>query len=335
MSQKGIPKNKPKISETHPEFITWMQNPEDGNKYSHGSNFKINWICQNCGEIVNAEISKVITRKRIPCKRCSDGVSYPNKYMNSMLRQLCIEFKQEYMPEWIKPKRFDFFIPSKKIIIEMDENIGHGRVTFDGSDSFETFKTDLYKDKKALENGIQVIRIDSIVSDSDYIKNNIYKSQLSQIFDLTKVDFNQCNKDANSSLKMMVCDAWNQYHDMSKIMKIVNLQRNTIVRYLTDCSKYNLCNYDPKQQMIDSGKKNIVKALESNSLKVICLETKEIFNSCREAYDWLGYNHDGHSIQDNCRGITMSAGKSPITNEKLHWMFYDEYVLAMEVTGDK
>ena len=50
MSQKGVPKNKPKISQTHPEFVKWMQNKEDAKEYSYGSNFKINWICPNCGE---------------------------------------------------------------------------------------------------------------------------------------------------------------------------------------------------------------------------------------------------------------------------------------------
>ena len=332
MKQKGVPKNKPKILQTHPEFVKWMQNQEDGNMYSYGSNIKINWVCPNCGEIVEASISKVISRNHVPCKKCSDGVSYPNKYMRSMLKQLDVVFEQEYMPEWIKPKRFDFFVPSKKLIIEMDGNVGHGRTMFDGSDPIQSLKVDMYKDGKALENGLDVVRIDCIISDSDYIKNSIYESALSDIFDLSKVDFSQCNKDANSSLKMVVCNLWNKYHDMSKILNEVNLRRSTIIRYLKDCTKYDLCDYNPKEQQIKSGKSNIEKAYQSNCIRVICLETNKIFDSCRAAYDWLGYNHDGHSIQDNCKGITLSAGKDPVTNEKLHWMFYDDYMSSMEVS---
>lgn len=331
MSQKGVPKNKPKISQTHPEFVKWMQNKEDGKKYSHGSNFKINWICPNCGEIVNAIISKVISRNHVPCKKCSDGVSYPNKYMRSMLKQLDVIFEQEYMPKWIKPKRFDFFVPSKNIIIEMDGNVGHGRKTFGNISPQQSLKVDLYKDNKALENGITVIRIDCIISDSDYIKNNIYKSILSDIFNLDTVDFNQCNKDANSSLKMLVCDLWNKYHDIPTILNKVDLQRITIIKYLKDCAKYGLCDYNPLDQRIKSGKNNIHKAQRLNCIKVICLETNTIFDSCREAYNWLGYNPGGHSIQDNCKRITLSAGRDPVTKEKLHWMFYDEYASIQEV----
>lgn len=327
MSQKGVPKNKPKISQTHPEFVQWMQNKEDGDKYSHGSDFKINWVCQNCGDIVTATISKVIFRNHIPCKKCSDGVSYPNKYMRSMLGQLGVSFEQEYIPEWIKPKRFDFFVPAKNIIIEMDGNIGHGRKTFDGMTPLESLQADLFKDAKALDYGITVIRIDCIISDSDYIKNSICKSGLSDIFDLSKVDFNRCNKEANSSLKMLTCNLWNKYHDMSKILNEVNLRRTTIIKYLKDCAKYGLCDYNPKEQQIKSGKNNIKKAYQSNGIRVICLETNQIFDSCSAAYDWLGYNPNGHSIQDNCKRITLSAGRNPVTNERLHWMFYNDYLM--------
>ena len=87
-----------------------------------------------------------------------------------------------------------------------------------------------------------------------------------------------------------------------------------------------MCDYDPKLQQHNSGKNNISKAYNANKKSVICLETKTKFDSCKEAYMWLGYNVNGHSIQDNCKKIIMSAGKHPETNEKLHWMFYEDYI---------
>ena len=54
---------------------------------------------------------------------------------------------------------------------------------------------------------------------------------------------------------------------------------------------------------------------------VICLETKQVFDTIKEAYEWLGKG----SIIDNLRGRSKYAGKHPITKEPLHWMYLDEY----------
>jgi hypothetical protein len=333
MSQKGIPKNKPKIIITHPDYIKYMKNPEDAYKYSYGSTIKIDWVCPNCGNIVNQSISHVISRNHIACKRCSDGVSYPNKYMYSMLKQLSVDFIAEYMPEWAKPKRYDFFIPSKNLIIEMDGNLGHGRKSFDGRTKNETLQVDFYKDNLANLHNIKIIRINAIESDSDYIKNNIIHSELSTLFSLDNVDFSLCNKEALSSLKIKVCNAWNKYHEMYHILQKTKLSRETVIRYLKNCAKYGLCDYDPKKQMIRSGKRNIKYANLSNQIKVICLNTNQVFDSIADAYKWLGYNKDGHSIQDQCNGKTLTAGKHPITKEKLKWMYYDEYLKYSEVSA--
>lgn len=56
-----------------------------------------------------------------------------------------------------------------------------------------------------------------------------------------------------------------------------------------------------------------VASIEPNKESVICLNTKEVFESCKAAYAWLGYHTGGHSIQDNCKGITKSAGRDPNT----------------------
>ena len=332
MSQKGIPKNKPKIITTHPEYIKYMKNPKEAYKYSHGSTIKVDWVCPNCGNIVNQSIAHVISRNHIACKRCSDGISYPNKYMYSMLKQLSVDFIAEYMPEWIKPKRYDFFVPSKNLIIEMDGNIGHGRKTFDGRSPDETLQIDIYKDSLAKLHNLKVVRIDSIESDSNYIKKNIISSELSTLFQLNNVDFLLCNKEANSSLKMEICDLWNKYHEMDNILQETKLPRETIIKYLKNCAKYDLCDYDSKEQMRKSGMRNIKYAITSNRIKVICLNTKEVFDSLADAYRWLGYNKDGHSIQDQCNGKTLTAGKHPITKEKLKWMYYDEYIKYSEVS---
>lgn len=306
----------------HPQWAKCLQNELDGYLYTGGSGVATNWICPNCKNVVKGvPIKKVVQRNRIPCKRCSDGISYPNKYMFNMLEQLGVDFITEYSPTWISPKRYDFYIQKKDLIIEMDGLLGHGNKSWGDYTAKESAEIDTYKDKKAAENGIKVIRIDCKRSDSDYISKNIMESELVNYFNLHSIDWDLCNTSAYSSMKIKACDLWKEMRNVSEIMKRTHLTRTTVTRYLKDATKYGLCDYDPKIEHTKSGQNNIKCAYEKNKKSVVCLDTGRIFSSYTEAYRWLGYNPDGHSIQDNCRGITKSAGKLPGTNQKLHWRF--------------
>ena len=56
--------------------------------------------------------------------------------------------------------------------------------------------------------------------------------------------------------------------------------------------------------------------------KVVCLETKQVFGTIKEASKWCHGN-----IKAYFAGATKSAGKHPETGEKLHWMLYEDYIL--------
>ena len=82
----------------------------------------------------------------------------------------------------------------------------------------------------------------------------------------------------------------------------------------------------------ESKKKMREKALERdmsggsnpNSKKVICLDTKQIFDSGIDAQNWCGTS--SKAICKCCRGNSKTSGKHPETKEKLHWMFYKDYL---------
>ena len=57
---------------------------------------------------------------------------------------------------------------------------------------------------------------------------------------------------------------------------------------------------------------------------VQCLETNQIFTCSKEAAQWCGGLKDGRSIRAACNGAQKSAGKHPITGEKLHWKYIEE-----------
>lgn len=66
-----------------------------------------------------------------------------------------------------------------------------------------------------------------------------------------------------------------------------------------------------------------LKISKSNSLKVILLNTNEIFDSAKIAATIVGLK-GGDTIRRCCKGILNSAGK--INGEPARWMYYDDYL---------
>lgn len=64
------------------------------------------------------------------------------------------------------------------------------------------------------------------------------------------------------------------------------------------------------------------RAKECQSKKIQCVETGEIFSSRKEAAAWAGLK-TSTGILDYLAGRKKSAGKHPITGEKLHWKNID------------
>lgn len=59
-------------------------------------------------------------------------------------------------------------------------------------------------------------------------------------------------------------------------------------------------------------------AKETMSSPVMCVETQQIFSSRKEAAEWCGLK-SASGICEYLAGRKKSAGKHPITKEKLHW----------------
>ena len=62
--------------------------------------------------------------------------------------------------------------------------------------------------------------------------------------------------------------------------------------------------------------KQVMKAIMSSP--VMCIETQQIFPSRKEAAEWCGLKSSS-GISEYLAGRKKSAGKHPITKEKLHW----------------
>lgn len=95
-------------------------------------------------------------------------------------------------------------------------------------------------------------------------------------------------------------------------------KENNRVDNLEWCSpKYN-SNYGTRNDRVSNSQK---EGNNSIARKVVCKNTKEVFNSLKEAKDWC--NGDVTGICLCCQGKQGWSGKHPITNKKLYWEYFE------------
>lgn len=297
----------------------WTINPiEISNLLPHSSK-KIKCKCPVCNSVIGYRRVSEIYNHNVVCPNCSDGISYPEKFMYNLLKQLGIDFEYQYSPDWIKPKRYDFYFEfnNKKYIIEMDGGIGHGNKNrLSNMTSEESKAIDNIKDQIAIKHEIELFRIDCKKSELNYIKNNILNSSLSKLFNLSNINWFEIDKQSQKSFIKKICNYKNNNPSVttSQIATIYNLSSITISKYLKIGNKYGWCIYNPKNEMSKNGAVNG----KANSKKVICLNTGKIYDSAKQAA--IDTQVCRKSICSCCNGKYQSAGKLP-DGTKLYWKY--------------
>ena len=176
--------------------------------------------------------------------------------------------------EWSNNKFYDFVFDN--IIVEMDGSFHLGNKYY----SYEEVKEiDNLKDKLALENGYNLIRVDCYKSDFLYIKENLYKTKLKTVLDLDMADWIKLEQELiTNNLVKMACDTYNKYKgnilliDMAKKLNIYEGKLRSLLKIgarigLTDYNEKVSTSggYIPKNTWYDSRK------------KIICIETNQKF----------------------------------------------------------
>ena len=313
-----------------PELAQYLVNYQDGYKYTEWSSEELEWKCPSCGNIMKKKIS-YISKYGVTCPRCDDGYSYPNKFIYNSLLQIenQLDFlDREYRPDWCKYKYKDkncygiydiyFEKNNKKFVIEMDGVLGHGNRSYTNSKTNrdELIFRDKEKDRLASEHNIKVIRIDCNYETNDryqFILNNILKSELSNILDLSKVNFNQSNTQSQQSLFIKAVELWNLGENISQIKSELHIHESTVTSYLKSALKYNMCDYSVKESR-----------RRSYSNAVVCITTGKGFKAIVDGAKY--YNIDPGDISKCCRRTSTFGGW--YNGQKMIWMYkkdYDEY----------
>ena len=290
-----------------------LANPNDGYKYTQNSKRKVDWICPHCKNIIKNKTIKNINKQGLFCYKCSDRISYPNKFMYALLNQLEVDFESEKKFKWAKKKKYDFYLYKYNCIIEM-HGLQHYKGVFNkvkGRTLEQEQENDKIKEQLAKDNNINYyIVIDSRKSELNYIRNNIINSELNKLFDLSSIDWNKCYESTCKNLIKIACDLWNNnYGSLVRIGEKLKIHRYTVRRYLKKGTILGWCNYNPKLEK--------VKKYEKMSKKVINITTGIIYDSANQAYKQTGINNS--TIAKCCKGEFLTAGKQK-------WMFLNNYI---------
>ena len=234
---------------TRPDVAKLLKDPNDGYNHTKGSNKKVEFICPHCNSVIEQYIFYVC-RNGLSCQMCSDGVSYPNKLIRQVLKQLHVDFIPEYVAEWSQSKMYDCYFKDnngQEYVIEMD-GIQH---YVDNCMPHQALKdiqnNDILKTDLANDNGVFMIRINCSTSSIEYIKKNILLSKLNGLFDLSVIDWDACDINAQSSFVKQACDLYMSGICSTKdIGRILQLDKTTVRRYLKRGVKFGWCNYNPK-----------------------------------------------------------------------------------------
>ena len=248
------------ITTTDPWMIPYFQGGYDEAKqYTKCSHKKIDPICPECGNRLHKKISisNIFATKKIPCPKCQDGISFPNKIIFNVFLQIEKEidfFEREFYPQWCKFEfrnknrrgLYDIYFvkDGKQFIVEMDGALGHGIKDTKELTKEESKFVDSVKDKLAKEHDIHVIRIDCKNVDMDYIKNNILNSELKNIVNLHHVDWDMVERESEKNLIKQICKEYDEGLAYNEILKKYKISNVTLGRYLKKGNNLGWIEYD-------------------------------------------------------------------------------------------
>lgn len=240
---------------------------------------RVDWKCPFCKGINNHRLSYLCKKEdRLPCRYCSDGISYPEKIYYNLMRQLNSSFEKQKSFEWSQGRKYDGY--DDKCLYHEVHGGQHYKDTFascGGRTLEEEQENDRLKKELAYKNDkniLDYIVIDARKSDFEYIKNSILKSRLSLYYDLQKIDWLKVYKLSCKSIKAQVIEMYKSGMNMAEISSKTNLSLTTLYTYLNDANNLGLISYKKKQGFKDIPKDKHIEAIKKSVEK----RQKPVFN---------------------------------------------------------
>ena len=162
-----------------------------------------------------------------------------------------------------------------------------------------------------------MIRIDSLESNVDYLKEQIANSYLSNLFNMEDVNWNKCDEYALNNLVKEISKYHTKHNNLSAfdISKIFHISDTTARKYLHIGNKYGWCNYDfTKYQKLKASKiaKNNKKAIVQFDLNMNIIKI------------WESISEASKKLNISISGISSCCSKKIKTSGGYIWRYADE-----------
>lgn len=295
-SGKVVDKGINDIATHAPWMIDLLADPEDAFKYTPYSHQSIFFKCPNCGDVQERIVSNVYYQG-LSCK-CLKHNSIPERFCFSILKHLNVCFSTEH---YIEDRRFDFWIESLNLIIETHGKQHYIQTKRPGARTLEEEQAnDEYKKQLAKDANVEhYIVIDCRKSQLNFLKQQFLNSELTNFFDLDKVDWQQVFRSCQTSIGEWVVDLHNQGYTRAEIAEELGISKATAGKYVREGAASGLLK-DFKHQHSKSSKNYSV--LKYNPVKH--LETGAIFLNATEAAAALQKTYGENMVRE---GITRAA----------------------------
>lgn len=294
------------LATTHPHLVQYFANPLESKTLKAGNNKLINMKCPYCGLEKRMKPNDLVNQG-FGCQKCSDSISYPERFIGSLLTTLNIIYQKQFTLDDNKSK-YDFYIPSTNLIIET-HGMQHYKETFyrvGGRSLEEEIINDTYKKELALSKGYKYVVLDCRYSTLKWIKNSILKSELKNFIELHKIPWEEIAKRSESSLLIQVCEHYEKKGGSLRELSLhFHLGKTTIKRYLERGNEIGLCNWKP----LPNGQlqKKPIVAIKEN-------EVYEVAESLQDIAKKMDY--DMTTIGKLSNGVGSRNKNSRFTNSK-------------------
>ena len=254
---------------THPQIASMLIDQEIGYNVSKTSHRKFDWICPICGSLIRSKSVLTVVKNGLICTNCSDGISYPNKFICNLLDSFNEQYETEKTFNWSNGYRYDVYIKNKNLLIEMDGAFHYDKY-FSIEDFNESKKRDLKKDILSETHGLKLVRIDcnypttkgldNLSKRFMYIKDKIISSELINYYNLKDVDWNKIDLMSQRNIFLSVVNEYKKGKYISDISVKYHLSRDTVSRYIHRADEIGLCIYDKSRKKHNTAiKKRVIK----------------------------------------------------------------------------
>lgn len=300
-----------------PELRQYIVDEEFAKIVGTASEKRIKTRCPLCGTEKELGI-KDFVRRKYSCQKCGDKISYPNKFIRTLMGYLQVDKWQWEYKVYDNDNHYYYYdiwfaLKNKEYVIEMD-GLQHYRNSFK-QDVADVQKNDNIKEELAKNKGFTLIRVNCEKSSFLWIKNNIENSLLNELFDLTQINWEKIGCEINKDIITEICEYTTQNPTiiLKDIGKNFYISEDAVRTYLKRGSEVGIFNYSILEE---NKSKKLSECMIKNQLNKP-YNAYDV-NTCEFLGSYLTLNEGIKDLTERGYGKISQSGISQVLNNQIN-----------------